>query len=276
MSEQVLRTRSGTMVDELYLVLRERIIDGSFAPGQRMSQEQLAVELKVSRTPLREAFQRLERDGLLMANANRGMQVTSLDNSETEQHYALRLLVEPATLTALLDQITDQDVAQMAEALDAMTRQTERTREFQEAHLRFHDISLRHYPKAISDLTRSLHAMIYRHQRAYLSRPRVPGDFLKADGLLLDAIRRRDGALVHQLLEFHLIDAALGLILDLDPDHRFDPLLLILRGIGIDLDHDAMRRIERPARVRWNRDNTASMPALVSSNLLYEPESALG
>ena len=62
MSEEVRRSRSGTMVDEIYLVLRERIIDGSFAPGQRLSQEHLAKELQVSRTPLREAFQRLERD----------------------------------------------------------------------------------------------------------------------------------------------------------------------------------------------------------------------
>jgi DNA-binding GntR family transcriptional regulator len=270
-TEEVRRSRSGTMVDEIYLVLRERIIDGSFAPGQRLSQEHLAKELQVSRTPLREAFQRLERDGLLNISANRGMHVSSLNNSDTEQLYALRLLVEPPTLRALLDRITDQDIAQMLEALDAMSRNTDRTREFQEAHRRFHDVALDHYPSAIAELTHSLHAKIYRHQRAYLSRPRVPEDFVYADKLLLNAIRQRDGALVHQVLEFHLVDAALGLILELNPDHCFDPLLLALRGIGINLESDAQGHIPRPAVLRWERSDTASMPALATYNLLYEP-----
>lgn len=271
MTEQSRRVRSGTMVDEIYTVLREGIIDGTFAPGQRLSQEQLAAELQVSRTPLREAFQRLERDGLLNISTNRGMRVSSLDDRETEEHYALRLLVEPPTLKAILDEVSDADIAEMLAALEEMERLTERTRDFQEAHARFHYIALSFYPGAIAEMIQSLHAKIYRHQRVYLSRPRYPEDFMGADRLLLEAILERDGAMVHQLLEFHLVDAALGLLLDLDPDHCFGPLLLVLRGVGIELETDEKGQVQRPARLRWLRKDASTMPALATYNVIYEP-----
>jgi DNA-binding GntR family transcriptional regulator len=265
------RTRPGTTVDELYTVLRERIIDGTYAPSLRMSQEELAAELAVSRTPLRQALQRLEADGLLVATANRGMHVAPIANSDTEQHYALRLLVEPPTLSAILDQITDADLDAMAVALADMTRVADRTRDFQEAHREFHAVALRRYPRMIGELTDTLHTMIYRHQRVYFSRPRTPEDVINTDALFLDAIQRRDVAAVRQLLEFHLLDAAVGLALDFNADHEFGALILTLRGLGIDIEHDPDGHIVRPARVRWLRKDAASMPALSTSSLSYAP-----
>jgi DNA-binding GntR family transcriptional regulator len=265
------RTRSGTTVDELYFVLRDRIIDGVYGPHFKMSQEELAADLEVSRTPLREALRRLEGDGFLVSTANRGMQVAPIANADTEQHYAIRLLVEPPIISSLLDQLTDADLAAMEEQLSAMARNSDRTRELQESHRLFHDVALNRYPPAVRDLTRSLHTMIYRHQRAFFSRPRTPEDLVRTDGLFLTALRDRNAPLVRQLLEFHLLDAALGLVLDVDPDHQFNALLLTLRGIGIDLEHDKKNRVSRPARVRWVRRDASGMPALSTTQLRYEP-----
>lgn len=267
------RTRAGTTVDELYLVLRDRIIDGVYGPGYRMSQEDLATDLEVSRTPLREALRRLEADGFLIAAANRGMQVAPIANADTEQHYALRLLVEPPVISGLLGQITEEDFSAMRTALDDMAASFDRTRELQEAHKRFHDVALDRYPPAVRDLTRQLHTMIYRHQRVFFSRPRTPEDLLQTDELYLAAMRQRDSGLVRQLLEFHLLDAALGLVLDADPDYRFDTLVLALRGNGIELEHDSKGRVTRPASVRWIRRDAAMMPALSTTQLRYEPAS---
>jgi DNA-binding GntR family transcriptional regulator len=266
------RTRAGTTVDDLYQVLRDRIIDGVYGPGYRMSQEDLAADLEVSRTPLREALRRLEADGFLIGAANRGMQVVPVANADTEQHYALRILVEPPVISGLLGQITEADLGKMRAALDQMAASFDRTRELQEAHRRFHDVALDRYPPAIRDLTQQLHTMIYRHQRILFSRPRTPEDLLRTDELYLDAIRQRDAGLVRQLLEFHLLDAALGLVLDVDPDHQFDSLLLALHGNGIELEHDDKRRVAPSARVRWTRGEAATMPAISTSHLRYAPD----
>lgn len=265
------RTRSGTTVDDLYQVLRDRIIDGAYGPGYRMSQEDLASDLEVSRTPLREALRRLQADGFLIGAANRGMQVAPVANADTEQHYALRLLVEPPVISGLLAQVTATDLARMQAALDDMTVNFDRTRELQEAHKRFHDVALDRYPPAIRDLTRQLHTMIYRHQRIFFSRPRTPDDLVRTDELYLSAMRRHDADEVRQLLEFHLLDAALGLVIDTDPDHQFDTLLLALAGNGIELEHDHKNRVPLGARVRWTRRDAAAMPAISTTNLRYAP-----
>ena len=57
--------------------------------------------------------------------------------------------------------------------------------DFQEAHLRFHRTVLRRYPKAIAELTESLHLKIYRHQRLYLSHPDAPEHFTQVDRMFL-------------------------------------------------------------------------------------------
>ncbi len=56
------RTR---LVDEVVDVIRDRIYEGTYPPGAPIRQEQLAAELNVSRTPLREALRMLEREGLV-------------------------------------------------------------------------------------------------------------------------------------------------------------------------------------------------------------------
>jgi DNA-binding GntR family transcriptional regulator len=266
------RTRAGTTVDDLYHVLRDRIIDGVYGPGYRMSQEDLAADLAVSRTPLREALRRLEADGFLVGVANRGMQVAPVANADTEQHYALRILVEPPVISGLLHQITEQDFGRMRAALDEMSVSFDRTRDLQEAHLRFHDVALDRYPPAIRDLTRQLHTMIYRHQRVFYSQPRTPEDIVHTDELYLEAMRERDAGRVRQLLEFHLLDAVLGLVLGFDPDYRFDSLLLALQGNGIELEHNDKRQVASSARVRWTRKDASAMPAISTSHLHYDPE----
>jgi DNA-binding GntR family transcriptional regulator len=77
------KKRSGSAVDEVYEVLHERIVQGLYPPGLRMTQDELANELKTSRTPLREALNRLQANGLVVANNNRGMEVSQVRYEQT-------------------------------------------------------------------------------------------------------------------------------------------------------------------------------------------------
>ncbi|MGW6333998.1 GntR family transcriptional regulator [Nocardia rhamnosiphila] len=270
MTTQARRTRAGTTVDALYRTLRERIVTGVYSPGQRMSQEQLATELDVSRTPLREALQRLEADSLVVAHANRGMYVAPLVNSETEQSYALRLLVEPPTVGATIGALRDSDIQDMGTHLESMRQHRGHSRRFQVAHQLFHDVVLDRYPSNFAELTRTLHTTIYRHQSIYLSHARTPDDFIECDQYFLDAIGRRNAASARRIMEFHLIDAALGLVLDADPDHCFDSLLVAMRGRDIVIEHDEQGRVQRPAPIYWI-DSDPVLPDFTTSNLALIP-----
>jgi DNA-binding GntR family transcriptional regulator len=263
--------RPGTTVDDLYQRLRDQIINGRYHPGFRLSQQALATELKVSRTPLREALSRLAAEGLVVGEANRGMEVAPVYNDHAEQSYGLRLLIEPPTIGAIVDDITEEDIDRMWRVLEQMDRTagTHRIQEFQQLHFEFHEATLRHYPETFRELIQSLHTKIYRHQRLYFSRPDVPKSFLQVDRAYCEAMAARDAPTARQYMEFHLTDAALGLVLDIDPDHKFGALFIALRALGIELDADESGKIRRPTRIRWTRSDFHEMAPLITNNLYY-------
>lgn len=82
------------LVHEVARVLRERIYAGRYAPGEALRQVQISEELKVSRTPLREALRLLEREGLVTAQGPRGVSVMNVDLGELLDAYAMREMID--------------------------------------------------------------------------------------------------------------------------------------------------------------------------------------
>ncbi len=72
-------------------------------------QDALAGELGISKIPLREALARLEQEGLVQSQANRGFFVRDLNTAEAEEVYALRLKLEPDTTAAAAERATEAD-----------------------------------------------------------------------------------------------------------------------------------------------------------------------
>ena len=91
------------LVDEVADELRERIYSGDYAMGSKLRQEQLAEDLQVSRTPLREALRVLESEGLLHSEPGRGVRVTPADPARFIAAFQLREVVDglAARLAAL-------------------------------------------------------------------------------------------------------------------------------------------------------------------------------
>jgi len=84
-----------TLSEQIFTLLRDRIISGKIPVDAAIRQDALAAELGVSKIPLREALARLEQDGLLLSHANRGFFVRPLSYDEVDEVYALRLKLEP-------------------------------------------------------------------------------------------------------------------------------------------------------------------------------------
>ena len=75
-------------------VIRQAIVDGGYAPGARLKEEELARELGISRTPVREALLVLQAEGLVDAAPNRGATVRAHDAEDLDDLYQLRALLE--------------------------------------------------------------------------------------------------------------------------------------------------------------------------------------
>ena len=86
-----------SVVDQVYAVVRARILSGELPGGSRLPQTTLAEELGVSRTPLREALRRLSTEGLVVLEANRGATVAQHELSDMLHAWRARLTLEPAS-----------------------------------------------------------------------------------------------------------------------------------------------------------------------------------
>jgi DNA-binding GntR family transcriptional regulator len=78
---------AGSMVDQAYLAIRERILDNHWAPGYRALEQALALELGMSRTPVREALIRLQNEGLIEVVPRHGMHVLPLSPADMRDLY---------------------------------------------------------------------------------------------------------------------------------------------------------------------------------------------
>ena len=108
-----------TLSERVFEVVREQIVTGRLPEDAPIRQDALANDLGVSKIPLREALARLEQEGLLMSQANRGYVVRPMSSDEADEIYALRLMIEPAAAAAAALIAND---AQRSQAIDAFER----------------------------------------------------------------------------------------------------------------------------------------------------------
>lgn len=104
-------------------LIRDAIIDGRLAPGERLKEVELATELGISRTPVREALLVLQTEGLVEAVPNRGATVRAHTAEDLDDLYQLRALLEGYAARRAATRITEEDVARLrasCERFDAL------------------------------------------------------------------------------------------------------------------------------------------------------------
>lgn len=97
------------LADQLVDLVRDRILNGTIPADQAIRQDTLAAELGISKIPLREALTRLEQEGLVRSQANRGYFVRALSATEAEEVYALRLKLEPELVALAAARASDAE-----------------------------------------------------------------------------------------------------------------------------------------------------------------------
>ncbi len=90
--------------------IRDAIVDGRLEPGQRLKEEQLARELGISRTPVREALVLLQAEGLVDAFPNRGSTVRTYSRRDLEEMYELRELLEGHAARRAAERVLDGEL----------------------------------------------------------------------------------------------------------------------------------------------------------------------
>lgn len=109
-----------------YETLKHAIITGDLPAGSRIVETEYAERMHISRTPLREALRKLERDGLVEYMLRRGVVVRAFTIADVEEIYTIRNALEMLTLPAIVANATENDIRSLRAILNEMDPLTER------------------------------------------------------------------------------------------------------------------------------------------------------
>lgn len=201
-----------TIWEQAYAILRAQILDGQLAPGTPLNLRDLAEQLSVSVTPVRDAVLRLVADGLVDGHENRGLRVAQLLESEIEQTLDLRILLETYALEQGAPKLMESDFKQLEtllEAAEKLLQDVDKTsgQRYMELGREFH-----RYLIEAADNRPLLDLYERLHPQAYLMIERshhgFPPDRNREDHLehkkVLEALCRRDYSEAVQRLKEHL------------------------------------------------------------------------
>ncbi len=91
-----------------YDIIRDKILKGEFEPGSRLREDLLAEEISMSRTPVREAFNRLVSDGLVINRVRQGLYLIQPENCEIEEYIDIRSALEKLSVEKCIRNISDE------------------------------------------------------------------------------------------------------------------------------------------------------------------------
>jgi len=207
------------LADQVYRALLDAISEGSLAPGQRITQEELAEQLAVSRQPVMQALRLLKKDGFVQDAPGRGLQVTPLDARWLTQVYEVRGALDTLAVRRAAERRTQLDPALFVRGREAVGRGD--IKAMIDADLAFHQALYRATGNPLIEQSALLH---WQHIR------RAMGEALQSSVLrepvwdehqaIADAVARGDAEQAEALMRRHSEQASAHLAGQLGDDAR--------------------------------------------------------
>ncbi|MCP5370971.1 MAG: GntR family transcriptional regulator [Hyphomicrobiales bacterium] len=197
--------RAGTSSLDVCDRLRALIRSGELLPGTPLREQELARRFGVSRTPVREAFRRLEADGLLQHEAHKGMVVPRLDPQAVTELYVMREVLEGTAAALAAQHATEAEIAFLADMVAADRVIADRPDALAATNRRFHEAI--HHAAHNRYLLKSLRAIRVAIDMLGPTTLAVPGRGAEAvdqHAAVLDAIAGRDPAAAETLARGHV------------------------------------------------------------------------
>jgi DNA-binding GntR family transcriptional regulator len=241
---------NGTGAELVYARLREAILHGRLEPGLVISQVQLARELGVSRTPLREAVRMLQREGLVSGEANRMVRVSPLSIQDVEELYSVRIANEALAIRLTVPKMTADDDAALQECLGLLARFAQQgdIDTWERHHRAFHTRLVRGGGRRLCTLLSELYDHAERYRRLYItSEPRAMSIGAAEHEGIVAACHARDAARAAAELARHLSRTALTALMQIAPEHEPALVRATLRAV-LDGSEEQGAPVGPPAR----------------------------
>jgi DNA-binding GntR family transcriptional regulator len=198
--DTALKTREDLVAD----AIRTSILRGTFRPGAKLDQQQIADELNVSRSPVREALRTLGAEGLVTIIPNRSAVVTERSLQELEELYFIRVVLEGAAVERAAPKMVEGTLKELASILE----QADDTYDLEELLILNNDFHIRTYSAfqqpILLNYIQQLRNMVAPYNRLYLdlvgSKEAAWADHRR----IYEACVRRDGKAARSETQNHL------------------------------------------------------------------------
>ena len=208
--------------DVVFETLRDAIITQVLKPGERLMEIQLADEMGVSRTPVREAIRKLELEGLVVMVPRKGAYVAGVSMKDIHEVYEVRSALEMLAVTLAAERITEEE-------LDALERQVLRESEEEDRQdgsdldniiyidSSFHDIIYQAaHNQRLVQFVNILQEQLQRFRAASLARPGRSKTALEEHKQIVEALSDRNGELAARLAREHIENAENAMIASME------------------------------------------------------------
>jgi DNA-binding GntR family transcriptional regulator len=230
------RVRAGDIVAQVHQQLRNAILLGDIRPGAMTSQAELARDLGVGRTPLREAVRMLQDEGLVLSEPNRRVQIASLSVEDAEELYVVRIALEVAAARITLPTLTPSDIAELEGFMAQMSHlasSSESLALIRAPHRGFHE----RFVAAAGPRPRVLISELFDHAERYrrVYGAASPDHFARREAehrAMLDAAAAGDADGLARALAVHYVRTARLVAAALDPDHRLERLRIAVVAVA--------------------------------------------
>jgi len=195
--------------------IREAIIDGVLKPGERLMEIQLAEELGVSRTPIREALRKLELEGFIVMVPRKGAYVSDISLKDIAEVFEIRTALEGLAAGLAAERITDEELDEierlLAEKADAIAKKD--VDKLIEVDSRFHEAIYRGSRNTrLASIINNLREQIQRYRATSLSFPGRMKQSLEEHRDIVEAIQSRDVQLARKVAQEHIENAENSMI----------------------------------------------------------------
>ena len=193
----------------VYKFLRKAVFSGYFQPGERLIESTLAENLKVSRTPLREAIKRLETEGLVEIIPNKGATVLKSSPEEIEEMYFIAGILEGFAAHLAMDNLSEDDINKMRD-IEKDLKEEECQRDYEKwlkLNLEFHNTYISACGKPLLKVLLDQRTRpLGRYWYLGCTSPGMLDSCISSHESILEAFSRRDKEAARKAVEEHLFE----------------------------------------------------------------------
>lgn len=200
-------TNSFSLTEEIAKILRERILKGEYEIRERIKEKQLAEELRVSRTPIREAIKQLETEGLVESIPNRGSFALGFTKQDIEDIYAVRASVEVLAVRWAASRITEKEIKKLQDEYEIMEFYTSKKdgEKVMEINKKFHEVMYNaSRSRFLVQILKSYQEYVQQTRKASVYNDEYLRDILAEHYEIFKAIRERDSDKAAEKTLIHL------------------------------------------------------------------------